>query len=79
MIVIVKEMKAAASATPILVHANAGLPRNINGVDVFPENPQQMAARVKAVVEAGASIVGGCCGTTPEHIKAFRQAVDQMG
>jgi 5-methyltetrahydrofolate--homocysteine methyltransferase len=37
-----------------------------------------MAARVKAVVEAGANIVGGCCGTTPTHIKAIRKAVDAL-
>jgi 5-methyltetrahydrofolate--homocysteine methyltransferase len=35
-----------------------------------------MAARVKAVIEAGANIVGGCCGTTPDHIKAIRKVVD---
>ena len=43
MIEIVKEMRAAASATPILVHANAGLPKTVNGVDVFPESPEEMA------------------------------------
>jgi methionine synthase I (cobalamin-dependent) len=37
-----------------------------------------MAARVKALVEAGASIVGGCCGTTPAHIQAIRTAVDAL-
>jgi 5-methyltetrahydrofolate--homocysteine methyltransferase len=78
MIEIVKEMRAAASATPILVHANAGLPKTVNGVDVFPESPDEMAARVKTVVEAGASIVGGCCGTTPAHIRAIRGAVDKL-
>ena len=78
MIEIVKEMRAAASTTPILVHANAGLPKNVNGVDVFPESPEEMGARVKAIVEAGAGIVGGCCGTTPAHIKAIRQAVDAL-
>jgi 5-methyltetrahydrofolate--homocysteine methyltransferase len=61
-----------------LVHANAGLPKTVNGTDVFPENPEEMAARVKAVVEAGANIVGGCCGTTPAHIKAIRKAVDAL-
>jgi 5-methyltetrahydrofolate--homocysteine methyltransferase len=74
----VKEMRAAAGTTPILVHANAGLPKAVNGVDVFPESPEEMAARVKAVVEAGANIVGGCCGTTPAHIKAIRKAVDGL-
>ena len=78
MIEIVKEMRAAAGATPILVHANAGLPKNVNGVDVFPESPEEMAARVKALVEAGANIVGGCCGTTPAHIQAIRKAVDAL-
>jgi 5-methyltetrahydrofolate--homocysteine methyltransferase len=78
MIEIVKEMRAAANGTPILVHANAGLPQTVNGVDVFPESPEQMGARVKALVEAGASIVGGCCGTTPAHIKAIRKAVDAL-
>lgn len=78
MIEIVKEMRAAAGATPILVHANAGLPKTVNGVDVFPESPEEMAARVEAIVEAGANIVGGCCGTTPAHIKALRNAVDGL-
>jgi 5-methyltetrahydrofolate--homocysteine methyltransferase len=78
MIEIVREMRAAAGATPILVHANAGLPQNVNGTDVFPEAPEEMAGRIKAVLEAGASIVGGCCGTTPAHIQAIRRAVDGL-
>jgi 5-methyltetrahydrofolate--homocysteine methyltransferase len=78
MIEIVKEMRAVAGTTPILVHANAGLPRNVNGVDVYPEGPEEMAARVKAVIDAGANIVGGCCGTTPAHIQAIRKAVDLL-
>ena len=78
MIEIVKELRAAAPSTPILVHANAGLPRNVDGVDIFPETPAEMAARVQAIVAAGANIVGGCCGTTPAHIQAIRQAVDQL-
>jgi 5-methyltetrahydrofolate--homocysteine methyltransferase len=78
MIEIVKEMRAAAPTTPILVHANAGLPKTVNGVDVFPETPEDMSRRVKAIVQAGAAIVGGCCGTTPEHIRAIRNAVIQL-
>ena len=78
MIEIVKEMRAAAGTTPILVHANAGLPRNVNGVDVFPEGPEEMAGQVKALVDAGAGIVGGCCGTTPAHIQAIRNVVDTL-
>lgn len=76
MIDVVKEIRSVAPDTPILVHANAGLPQNVNGVDVFPESPEDMAAQVRDLVAAGANIVGGCCGTTPAHIEAMRQAVN---
>lgn len=75
MIEIVKEMRAAAPDTPILVHANAGMPQNVNGVDTFPETPADMAKRIPEIVAAGANIVGGCCGTTPGHIKAMKEAL----
>jgi 5-methyltetrahydrofolate--homocysteine methyltransferase len=75
MIEVVRELRAVDADIPILVHANAGLPQNINGVDVFPESPQDMARQVKELVAAGANIVGGCCGTTPDHITAMKQAI----
>ncbi len=75
MITIVRAMRTAAKDTPILVHANAGLPQNINGVDTFPESPEDMARQVCGLVAAGANIIGGCCGTTPAHIKAMKEAV----
>jgi 5-methyltetrahydrofolate--homocysteine methyltransferase len=75
MIDIVKAMRAVAPTTPILVHANAGLPKNINGVDTFPESPEDMARQVSGLVAAGANIIGGCCGTTPAHIQAMKNAV----
>lgn len=75
MIDIVKEIRATAPDTPILVHANAGLPQNVNGVDVFPESPEDMAAQIPDLVAAGANIIGGCCGTTPDHINAMKKAV----
>ena len=78
MIDIVKEMREIEPDKPILVHANAGLPKNINGVDVFPETPEQMAALVPDIIKAGANIIGGCCGTTPEHIRAIRRAVEEV-
>ncbi len=78
MIDIVKELKQAAPTTPIMVQANAGLPKNVNGEDVFPETPADMAARVSELVAAGAVIIGGCCGTTPAHIFALKQAVNQL-
>jgi 5-methyltetrahydrofolate--homocysteine methyltransferase len=78
MVEIVREMRATAPRAPILVHANAGLPKNVNGVDLFPDTPADMAGLVPALVTAGANIVGGCCGTTPAHIAAIRQAVDAL-
>lgn len=78
MIDIVKEIRTIAPDVPVLVHANAGLPKNIDGVDVFPETPEQMAALVPDLIDAGANIIGGCCGTTPDHIKAIRQAVERL-
>ncbi len=76
MIEIVKSMRSVAPDTPILVHANAGLPVNVDGVDTFPESPEDMANQVTGLVAAGANIIGGCCGTTPAHIQAMKQAVN---
>jgi 5-methyltetrahydrofolate--homocysteine methyltransferase len=78
MVEIVKEMRAVAGSTPILVHANAGLPQVVNGVDTFPEGPEETASKLTAVIQAGANIVGGCCGTTPDHIRAMRKVVDGL-
>jgi len=75
MIEIVKEMRAAAPNTPVLVNANAGLPQNVDGVDVFPDTPEKMGQMTVELVKAGANIVGGCCGTTPAHISAMKKAV----
>ncbi|MDR2938136.1 MAG: homocysteine S-methyltransferase family protein, partial [Prevotellaceae bacterium] len=76
MIDIVKELRAEAPSVPILIHANAGLPQHVNGVDVFPETPKQMSDLVHEVVAAGANIIGGCCGTTPEHISAMKAMIN---
>ncbi len=68
MIEIVKEIRKINPEIPVLVHANAGLPQYQDGETVFPETPGEMAPQMKDLVAAGANIVGGCCGTTPEHI-----------
>jgi 5-methyltetrahydrofolate--homocysteine methyltransferase len=75
MIDIVKEIREAAPDMPILVHANAGAPVNVNGIDTFPETPEDMKRQIPALIEAGANIIGGCCGTTPAHIKAMKEAI----
>jgi 5-methyltetrahydrofolate--homocysteine methyltransferase len=75
MIGIVKEIRQANATIPILIHANAGMPHYHDGETTFPESPNDMAARVKEIVEAGANIIGGCCGTTPDHICEVRNVV----
>jgi 5-methyltetrahydrofolate--homocysteine methyltransferase len=66
------------SERPILIQANAGLPQIENGVTVFRQSPEHMAVWVPRLIEAGADILGGCCGTTPEHIRRIRSQVDRL-
>ena len=75
MIEIVEIMRSVNKDIPILVHANAGLPRYINGETAFPETPEDMAEAAPRMAKAGANIIGGCCGTTPAHIKAIKEAL----
>ena len=63
---------------PLIIQSNAGLPVNKAGTVVYPEDPAFMAERVERLVEIGVSIIGGCCGTTPEHIGAIRARVDSI-
>ena len=76
MIGIVEEIRKANNDIPVLVHANAGMPIYKDGETVFPESPDEMAILVPKIIAAGANVVGGCCGTTPEHICKVREAVD---
>ena len=62
---------------PILIRPNAGLPRMTEGVLIYPESPQFMAEKCREMLQLGVSILGGCCGTTPEHIRAFRSEVER--
>ena len=71
MVDIVNAFRTVAPDTPIAIHANAGLPVLVDGKDTFPEAPDETARQAVDVVAAGADIIGGCCGTTPEHIRAI--------
>lgn len=75
MVDIVREIRAAAPEARILAQANAGMPVLKDGISSFPETPEQMAAQVPALLAAGADIVGGCCGTSPEHIRQISRVV----
>ncbi len=74
MVEIVGQMYAYANI-PILAKPNAGLPELENGQTVYKTSPQEFAEAGKKLVDAGAAALGGCCGTTPAHIKALSQAV----
>lgn len=77
MIPLIKEM-AKVAQVPILAKPNAGMPELEDGVTVYRMGPEEFAGTAKALVEAGASILGGCCGTTPAHIRALVDAVGDM-
>lgn len=64
------------SKLPLIIQSNAGLPQMKDGKMTYGETPEFMAGKVPDLIAAGVSIIGGCCGTTPEHITAFRKAVD---
>ena len=63
---------------PIMAQPNAGLPKLVEMKVVYDETPAQMVTGVVPLLQAGASIIGGCCGSTPDHIRAFREAIDQF-
>jgi 5-methyltetrahydrofolate--homocysteine methyltransferase len=77
MIHIVREIRKIDSSTPLLVQANAGKPVIKDGKTVFPETPESMASKVNELINSGANIIGGCCGTTPEHIKALSKEINK--
>ena len=60
---------------PLIIQSNAGLPLIENGELLYPETPEFMAEKAKELVDAGVSIIGGCCGTTPEHIRAIKSSI----
>jgi len=65
------EHLARVTTLPLSAMPNAGLPRDVGGRKMYMASPEYMAGYARRMVEAGARFVGGCCGTTPEHIKAI--------
>jgi len=62
---------------PVMVQPNAGQPKLVDMKVVYDEGPEEMAQGVVPLLQAGVSVIGACCGSTPEHIRAFRQAMDE--
>jgi 5-methyltetrahydrofolate--homocysteine methyltransferase len=63
---------------PLIIQSNAGLPETKDGVTVYGETPEFMAVKAGELVDCGVSIIGGCCGTTPQHIAALRKMIDRL-
>jgi 5-methyltetrahydrofolate--homocysteine methyltransferase len=66
-----------ATGLPVMAQPNAGQPKLVNMKVCYDETPEQMVKGVVPLLEAGANILGGCCGSNPDHIRAFRQAIDE--
>ncbi len=70
------ERYKSASSLPVMVQPNAGKPRLVNMKVVYDETPEQMVQGLMPLLDAGANIVGSCCGSTPDHTRAFRKVMN---
>jgi 5-methyltetrahydrofolate--homocysteine methyltransferase len=65
------------TSLPVMVQPNAGKPQLINMKIIYDETPEQMVKGLLPLLESGANIIGSCCGSTPDHIRAFRKGMDE--
>jgi len=75
MIKIAEEIRGTNQSVLLMIQANAGIPEIINGKNYFKESPEEMAAKLRHLIELNVNIIGGCCGTTPEHIAQFAEVI----
>ncbi len=71
------ERYKSATGLPVMAQPNAGQPKLVNMKVVYDETPAEMVKGVVPLIQSGANIIGGCCGSTPDHIRAFRGAMDE--
>ena len=72
------EAMRAATSLPLAAMPNAGMPRAVEGRNIYLCSPEYMASFARKAIQAGVQIVGGCCGTTPNHIRAMRSAMRDL-
>ncbi len=77
MLEVIQQM-AACARTPLSAQPNAGFPTLVDDRYIYPSSPDHMAAYARRMVEAGAVLIGGCCGTAPEHIAAIGRAISDL-
>ena len=73
------ERLRAATSLPLAAQPNAGMPRSVEGRNIYLCSPEYMASYTRKFVAAGVQLVGGCCGTTPEHIRAMKSSLRVQG
>ena len=66
------------SDLPTMAQPNAGIPELVNMKAVYRQTPEDMVSELPDLLDAGANIVGGCCGSTPDHLRRFRELLDRM-
>jgi len=69
---------ARSASVPVLINPNAGLPKLVDGKNVYAVGPEEFANDAVRLAQMGARLLGGCCGTTPEHISALKRLLDGM-
>lgn len=72
------EIMAAVTSRKLSAQPNAGMPRTVQGRNIYLSSPEYLASYARRFIQCGARLVGGCCGTTPEHIKAIKAAVRSL-
>ncbi len=77
MVEILQRMKTYANV-PLLAKPNAGLPKLEDGITIYDMDAEEFASHAPSLIEAGAALIGGCCGTTPEHIEKMAEAVREL-
>jgi len=72
------EIMAAVTSRKLSAQPNAGMPRTVQGRNIYLSPPEYLASYARRFIQCGVRLVGGCCGTTPEHIKAIKGAVRSL-
>jgi len=75
MVEIAKEIRKTDQSVYLMIQANAGIPEILDGESNYKEGPEEMAAKLPYLFEQNVNIIGGCCGTTPDHIAQFADAI----
>jgi len=73
------ERMATATSVPLMAMPNAGMPRSVDGRNIYLCSPEYMASFTRKFIRAGVQFVGGCCGTTPQHIRAMKSSLRATG